>query len=175
MSVKELLDWMSLHSPFVIIYLTILPLLSSALSYFANSIKMKKSVRRLISILLHLSVIPGMFSSALVFYTLFIVKGNLLAVNALLYFAPIISMFVLIVLIKRKLSLNVLPGFNRLSGMMLMMFISCFIVLLLYRFRLVIGFFGSFGQLLIAAVILYLIFKLALYKMRSKKGSGLES
>ncbi len=121
------------------------------------------------SALVYLAAVPGMFAAVLTFYALFILHANLLKVDALVYFMPILSMGATLWLIARRRSLEPLPGFGRIWGLMLLLALVCILVLLLYRLRFVVGFFGSLQGLLIAALLFWWLVKLALSRLKGEK------
>lgn len=123
------------------------------------------------SVLIYLASLPGVFALVLVSYTLFILRGNLLEVNLLVYALPIMSMFGVYWAISRVTNFKYLPGFDRLSGLLVIIFLMCISVFFLYRLRFVIGFFGSIEMLFGAGVVLFIVFKIAAAKLfgRSKE------
>ncbi|MCX4027715.1 hypothetical protein H0A36_21120 [Endozoicomonas sp. SM1973] len=115
-----------------------------------------------------MSSIPGIISFSLIFYTLFIIRGNLLEVNALIYFLPVVSMVLVFVQVARKTDFEHLPGFGRLSGLMLMMLLTCIVVLVLQRFHFFVGFIASIESLIVIAIIIFTLFKIAGAKIMNK-------
>ncbi|MFK8012720.1 MAG: hypothetical protein AB8B80_11800, partial [Marinicellaceae bacterium] len=89
--------------------------------------------------------------------------------NIILYFLPIIAMVLTLYSISKYTNLNTLPGFDRLSGLMTVLFLTGIVMLLLYKFRFVIGFFGSMQSLFILGIVLYFLFKVSLKKLSGKK------
>lgn len=118
-----------------------------------------------LSSIVYLSAIPGMLSASLLFYSLLIAGHDLLKVDAIVYFLPIFSMATAFFLISRKIDLDRLPGFGRLSGLMILLLLVWVGVLCLYRFRFVIGFFSSVESLLLIGLIMFGIFKYAANKV----------
>ena len=115
--------------------------------------------------MIYLVCIPGVISAVLIGYSLFFVRQNLLEVNFLIYFVPIISMALSFFLIGRRVSFNRLPGFGRLSGLMMMIGLSFLVVLALFKLRLIIGFFGSLESLVVIGIVVFLMFKYASSKL----------
>jgi len=122
----------------------------------------------LFSGLIYLASLPGVSALMLVSYTLFILRGNLLEVNILLYVLPIVSMFGVYGAIARVANFNNLPGFDRLSGLLIIIALVCLSVFFLYRLHFIIGFFGSIEILIGAALVLFVTFKLAAAKLMGK-------
>ena len=66
-----------------------------------------------------------------------------------------------ILLIKRKVDLDILPGFDRLSGLMSIMLITFIIIIIIYKTRIFIGFISSFQSFVVVGIILFIILKIA--------------
>ncbi len=77
--------------------------------------------RYLYSLLVYLACVPGMFACVLTGYALFFRNENLLDVNFLVYILPILSMAASVLLIGRNVDFAFIPGFDRLSGLMIML------------------------------------------------------
>jgi hypothetical protein len=103
------------------------------------------------SVLVYLVCIPGMFASVLTAYTVFFSHENLLDVNPLVYFLPIVSMIVTLVFIRKTVSFDEVPGFDRLSGLMVMVGCSFGIALAIQKTNIWIFFGGSIERLFILA------------------------
>ena len=98
------------------------------------------------SVLVYMACVPGMFASVLTAYAMFFRNENLLDVNLLVYVLPIISMIVTLVFIKRSVSFDVVPGFDRLSGLMVLMACSFGLALAIHKTRIFVGFLNSRRQ-----------------------------
>lgn len=117
------------------------------------------------SLLVYAVCIPGMGACVLTAYTVFFQRDNLLDVNPLVYLTPIIAMGVALVLIRRKVSFAEVPGFDRLSGLMVMIACTMGVVLAIDKTRIFIGFFGSIERLLALAVGVFALIKWGAYML----------
>jgi len=81
------------------------------------------------SVLVYLTCVPGTFAAVITAYTLFFTRENLMDVNPLVYFLPLASMVATLVLIHKNVTFDLVPGFDRLEGLMVM--IACSFVLAL--------------------------------------------
>ena len=106
--------------------------------------------------LIYLVSIPGIFSILLTLYSLFVIRANLLEVNLVIYFVPIIAMVVAILLIKRNVDLDYIPGFDRLIGLFALIAITLIITLLILQTLIWILFRGSMVSLAIIGILLFL-------------------
>lgn len=122
------------------------------------------------SILVYLSCIPGAFSFVLTAYTLFFLRANLLAVNFLVYFLPIVSMVVTVVIIGKNVDLDDLPGFDRITGLFVLLILTFVLALLVQRMRVWVLFHGSFAAFVITVIVLFLLLKWAARRLFRGKG-----
>ena len=113
------------------------------------------------SVLVYGAGIPGIMSAVLIAYTLFLTRTNLLQVNLLVYFLPLLGMGLTYCLIGRNVSFDRLPGFDRLWGLMLLIALSFLTVLIIAKMRILVGFFASFEVLLGLGVLVFLAFQFA--------------
>lgn len=165
MTINQLLQNIS-HPVILLIYFISLPLLAFISGFFHPHQEAELSrFRYLYSVLTYLSAIPGSFSVILILYGMFFVRTNLLNVNVLVYFLPLVSMFVTLVIIGKQTQFSKLPGFDKLSGLLVMLGVTFAILLFLYKSRIFIGFFGSFEYLLALGVIVFLVLKWSIKKM----------
>ena len=111
------------------------------------------------SVLVYVACIPGMFASVLTAYAMFFRNENLLDVNLLVYVLPIVSMIVTLVFIKRSVSFEAVPGFDRLSGLMTLMACSFGLALAIHKTRIFVGFFGSIEMLFALAAGIFALLK----------------
>src|SRR6185436_9988237 len=117
------------------------------------------------SILVYLTCIPGMFAGALTGYALFFTGDNLLDVSILVYLLPIISMVVTLVLIRKSVSFDDVPGFERLSGLMVMLGCSFVIALAIQKTRIWVVFGGSIDRLIVLALGIFALLKWGTYML----------
>ena len=166
MTIQNLIDQLGHYSLFVTLYFVIAPLLVWSLGF----VPYDREGRIIFfdyaySALIYLVCIPGVISAVLIGYSLFLVRQNLLEVDFLIYFVPVISMSLSFFLIGRRVSFDRLPGFGRLSGLMMMIGLSFLIVLALFKLRIIIGFFGSLESLVVIGIIVFAMFHYASAKL----------
>jgi hypothetical protein len=168
MSVNDFLIQLTDYNWYVFLFFISLPVLAYFLG-FSYSRKGKRGIADyLFTVIIYLSSIPGITSILLIFYALFLTRQNLLTVNALFYFMPVVSMVTVFVIIGRKTDFERLPGFDRLSGLMLMIALIGIIVLFIHKTRIFIAFFGTIESLFVLSIVLFCLFKAATAKISGK-------
>jgi hypothetical protein len=129
--------------------------------------------RYIYSVLVYLACAPGMFAGVITAYTLFFSRENLMDVNMLVYFLPIVSMIVTLVLIRKSVSFDEVPGFDRLSGLMATVGISFALALAIQKTNIWIFFGGSIVWLFILAAAIFLLLKWSAGRLfRSRNGNN---
>jgi len=119
----------------------------------------------LYAVLVYLVCVPGMFAGVLTAYTLFFSRENLLDVSLLVYFLPIVSMIATLALIRKSISFDEVPGFDRLSGLMVMVGCSFAIALAIQKTNICIFFGGSLERLFILAAGIFALLKWGAYAL----------
>jgi hypothetical protein len=119
--------------------------------------------------LVYLACLPGTFAAVLTAYALFFRNENLLDVNLFLYVLPILSMVVTLILIRKNVDFDDVPGFDRLSGLMVLMACSFGLALAIHKTRIFVGFFGSMKSLFALAAATFALLKWGAYMLLRRK------
>ncbi|NUM52182.1 MAG: hypothetical protein HUU46_00935 [Candidatus Hydrogenedentes bacterium] len=99
--------------------------------------------RYVYALLVYWACLPGVFVAVVVGYMLFFTNENLLDQNVLLYIFPPVSMVVTLMLIRKNVSFDDVPGFDRLSGLIAVIAVTFVIILAVQKTRLWLVFGGS--------------------------------
>lgn len=109
------------------------------------------------TVLIYLSVIPGIFALLLNFYHLLFEKMSIYDVNLMTQFLPIASMLLTLFLIKKNVSFDEIPGFGKMTGFVSMMAGIMVIFFILNKMRLIAFTYVPFIWVIILLIIVYLI------------------
>ena len=109
--------------------------------------------------LVYLVCVPGIFAAVITAYLLFFIRGNLLEVNPLVHFLPIVAMLVTLVFIRQRVTFDEVPGFHRLSGLMTMVACTFAIALAIQKTHIFLFFGGSIERLLALAIGVFALLK----------------
>ena len=99
--------------------------------------------------LVYLALIPGLFACIITAYSIFFVHENLLNVNPITYFVPIISMVVTLALVHQQVAFSAIPGIERLSALIVLIAVSFAVILAIYKTFIGVVFFANFLHLLL--------------------------
>lgn len=117
--------------------------------------------RRAYSVLVYAATIPGMFSTALVAYALFVTHENLLDVSIPVYFGPIIQMVVSLVIMSRNVDFDEVPGFDKIWGLMGILGVTFTTTLFIQKTSILMVFHGSFMALAGFALGLFVVLRMS--------------
>jgi hypothetical protein len=117
------------------------------------------------SALVYIACVPGTFAAVLTCYALFFTHENLLDVSPLVYFLPIFSMIVALVFIHKNVSFDLVPGFDRLEGLMVMIACSFALALAIQKTRIWVVFGGSIQWLFLLAGGVFALLKWGTYML----------
>ena len=172
MSVNELLKRLDDHTGWAICFFAVLPLLALCFSFLYKRAARNAFIESVFSAIIYLSAIPGVFACILIFYLLFFTRTNLLNVDIVFSFLPIVSMGLVFGIIGKNASFDDLPGFGRLTGLMLLIAIVSGVTLAIYKLRIFVGFFASIEALVGIAIAVFVLFKIGLAKLGGKSKRG---
>ena len=160
MTLQDLINWFSIHQTDVLIYFGVFFVLSLLIVWMIrpNNFNFFKYI---ISFLVYGVTLPGILSAILIAYSFFILKRSLLNVSFVTYFLPIISMTATLLILNSKVKMKDVPGFNRLSSLMVIISITFFLVFVLQKMHFGVFFIGGFSQLIILFIVLFVVLKLA--------------
>lgn len=166
MTIRELIQMAGEH-PWVLVLAFVVPPVFAWLAGWLHGKEQGKLApwKYLYSLLVYLVCVPGMFAGVITAYTLFFSGENLLDANLLVYFLPIAAMVATLVLIRKNVSFDEVPGFDRLSGLMVMVGCSFAIALAIQKTRIWIFFGGSIEKLFLLAAGVFALLKWGTYML----------
>ncbi|MDH3647637.1 MAG: hypothetical protein OER80_12780 [Gammaproteobacteria bacterium] len=159
MSVNDLIAAAAQHPLAILLALGPLPVLAWLVGRFSADEGERSPWKYLYSVLVYAACIPGILAAVLTGYSLFFIRANLLQVNILIYGLPIVIMILTLVVIGRYVDFARVPGFDRLSGLMLIIGISFAIALFIVKTRIWIFFGSSIATLFVIAILAFILLK----------------
>jgi hypothetical protein len=170
MTIREAIQWVGQYSLWLAIGLVVPPALAF-LSRFLHGVDNggKAPWKYVYSVLVYWVCFPGMLSSVLTGYSLFFEKADLLDVSVVVYILPIVSMVATLILVRKNVSFEDVPGFDRISGLLTMIGVTFVLTLAIYKTRILLGFFGSLPMLIALVAGLFGLLKWGTYMLFRKK------
>ncbi len=121
----------------------------------------------LYSVLVYLTCIPGIFAITLSIYLFLFEHRSILDTNIYTQIVPVISMIVTLILIRRNVSLDVVPGFGKLSGLLMMITAVIVLLWILDRMRIFAITFIPFIWIVVLFLIIMLVAIVGIKRMKS--------
>lgn len=166
MTIEQLVEWLAKGSVWIAGGFAVPPVLALLLGPIHGRDGGGRAPWKYVySVLVYLVSFPGMCSSILTGYALFFEKENLLKVPVAIYIVPIVSMAATLILIRKNVPFDQVPGFDRIAGLLTMIGLSFLFVLVIYKMRILLIFFGSIPMLIALVVGLFALLKWGTYML----------
>ena len=170
MTLRELIDLAGHHSLILLAVFVVPPIAAWLCGVLHGRGNGGHSPRKYIySVLVYLACVPGLFAAVITAYSLFFRNESMLDVNLLVYFLPLVSMIVTLILIRKNVTFDEVPGFDRLSGLMVMIGCSFAIALAIHKTNIWIFFGGSIERLFALALGIFALIKWGTYMLFRRK------
>ena len=173
MTLIQVVETLNYYSLYIAVFFIAVPLIALGYGKILNPAqKIRTPHKYVYSFFVYLCSIPGIFAFIITVYSLFFLRTNLLAVNFIIYFLPIISMIVTLIFVSKSVDLNFIPGFDRLFGLFILIGVTFIITLVLMKLRVWVLFGGSIVTMFILFGFLFLLLKWAahtIFRSKSEK------
>ncbi|OGL47294.1 MAG: hypothetical protein A2161_18715 [Candidatus Schekmanbacteria bacterium RBG_13_48_7] len=170
MTIQDLINLVGQYPFIMFVWFVTIPVLSYLFGRLHDQNGGAKAPWKYIySVMIYLVCLPGILAAVLTAYSLFFIRENLLNANLLVYFLPIISMAVSLFLIRKSVDFDDIPGFDRISGLMIVIAITFVLVLAIEKTRIWLFFGGSITRLIILVGGLLALLKWGAYMLFRKK------
>ncbi|HMS28732.1 MAG TPA: hypothetical protein PKD32_02660 [Saprospiraceae bacterium] len=117
MTLRDFFDWVQQNPSFLWIYFLGIPALAFLAGVFAKDEAYLSPWKNLYSFLIYAVTIPGIFAVTLNVYFFFFERRSIMDSDLLIQVFPILSMIFTLWLIRRQVDLDYIPGFDKLSGL----------------------------------------------------------
>lgn len=162
MTLRELIQSISDNPTPLLLYFIAIPLLALLNSWISRDEGHRSPWSYVYAALLFAVCIPGIFSVALSVYNFLFERGRLLDANILVQVLPVLAMVLTIVIIKGRVSIDAIPGFDRISSLMWMIAAAFGFMYLLDRTRIIAFVYIPVQYLLLIVVGLVLVFRFSM-------------
>lgn len=119
MTLAEFFDWIGERPGLILSYFILIPIIALLAGLFNKGEGHLSPWKYLFSILIYLVAIPGIFAVTLSVYMFLFERRSIMDTNIYTQVLPIFSMIVTILVIKREVDLDLVPGFDKISGLLL--------------------------------------------------------
>ncbi len=161
MTLQDIINWFGNHPKLILNYFIGFIIVSLLGLLFFKPQHFKNPLKYFYSIIVYGVAIPGLLSVVLLIYGFFFLRLNLLNVDVLSYFTPIIGCIITLIIVNKTIPMRLIPGFKNLTGLFVMILITFFITYMIQKMFFGVIFIGSFIHLLLLFLGLLIILKLA--------------
>jgi len=137
MTLQEFFDWLSLHPGWLLFFFLFIPVASLIAGWIGKGEGHLSPWKYFYSALIYLVCIPGLFAVFLDIYLLIFDRQSIMEFNLYTQLLPILSMIVSILIIKSNVDLDLIPGFEKISGLIMMISAILVILFLVDRTRII--------------------------------------
>lgn len=128
MTLGDFFTYAEQHQGSVIAYYLFFPAVAALAYFFGKGEGHTSPWKYVYSVLIYGVAIPGIFAITLNVYLFLFERQSIMQMNLVNQLLPIISMFVTFYLVKKNVAFDLVPGFSRISG--LIMIITGLIILM---------------------------------------------
>lgn len=162
MTLREFFTWIGEHPSDVLLYFFGIPLVALLCSIFGKGEGHLSPWKYLYSLLIFGVCIPGIFSVALSVYNFLFERGSIMDANVFTQILPVGSMFATLWAVRRNTDFDSIPGFGKLSSLMMMIASIIVVMWLLDRTHIIAFSYIPISTLLLVIVGLLLTFRFAM-------------
>ncbi len=165
MTVQELFSFVGQNPYYILYYFIALPIIAGIVGLLGDDKCDRSPWKELYMIIIYAVMLPGMFALFFNLYLFLFDRRSILNFDIFLQILPIISMIITLLVIRRFVSFDAIPGFGKISG--LIMVISAIILILYFvdRFRIIAITYMPFQYLILIVVALLLAINFGLKKV----------
>ncbi len=168
MTINELMRWLAQYEQLIALGLVALPFVTYGGGALLKALA-PFLMRYVLAGAIYVAVIPGICMAMVLLYMVFFVRLNLLQeMNLVLHLLPVLSMLVTLWAASRLAPFAMIPGFDRLRGLMLLVGLAFAGLLFVHKAFVGIHFFARFEYLLLLFVGFLVCWRLALARLFKK-------
>jgi len=165
MTLREFFEAASAQPVYVVFFFLMVPFTALLTGWIAKGEGNDSPWKYLYSILLYLVCVPGILAVGLGIYLFLFERRSIFDTNVLLELLPIISMVATILITRRNADINEIPGFDKLSGLVMMISAALAIMWFVDRMRIVVFSYMPIQYLLFIFIGLMVIIRYGWSKM----------
>lgn len=120
MTLNDLLMYLGNHPESIVLYFAVLPVAALLLAWIAGVEGRDAPWKFLYSAIIYLSAVPGIFALSLNVYIFLFERSSILNMDIYTQVLPIVSMILTLSIVRRNVDLSYIPGFDKLSGLLML-------------------------------------------------------
>ena len=167
MTLKDFFELLSQNPAFVLLYFTIIPAMALLGGIFGKGRGHESPWKFLYSVLIYMVSIPGIFAITLSIYLFLFERHSIMDTNIYTQILPVISMITTLFIIKNIVPFERIPGFQRLSGLIMVIFSTLVFMWFINKTRIIVFSYLKIQYAFLIFVALLLLIKFGMAKFFS--------
>ena len=159
MTLQELFQQIAKYPSNFLMYFSLIPVAALVAGVIGRGEGAKTPWREFYALLIFAVCIPGIFAAALSVYYFLFEWHPILYTDVLTQILPICSMTATLLLIKRNVSFDTIPGFGKISGLLYMTAAAIVLMWFIDKTHIIAITYIPFWQVAIIFIILYLLIR----------------
>jgi hypothetical protein len=155
MTLQDFFTLLSNNTIPVLLFFIALPVLATIVGFIGGTKDHVAPYNYIYSVIIYLVSLPGIFAVGLNIYFFLFQRQDIMQTNLLLQVLPIAAMLITVLIIKNNILLAYVPGFDKISGLWLMLFAVLFFMWLLEKIQIVVFSMMPFQYLLGIFVLIF--------------------
>ncbi|HNL37763.1 MAG: hypothetical protein U0U46_20960 [Saprospiraceae bacterium] len=120
MTLRAFFDYLGENPLLLLAYFALIPLTAFLAGMLGRGEGHLSPWKYLYSVLIYGVCVPGIFAVALSVYFFLFERGSIMNANVLIQVLPVVSMVLTLAIIRQNVSFDAVPGFEKISSLMLM-------------------------------------------------------
>ena len=159
MTLKEFFDLLAANPAWIIFYFLLIPFTAWLASVLGKNEGHLSPWCYLYSTLIYLVCIPGIFAITLDVYLFLFERRSIFEMDIYTQVLPILSMVVSLLLIQKNVPLDEIPGFGRLSALVMMIMAVMVLMWIVDKTRIFVFTYLPFQYVFLIFAVLFIIFR----------------
>lgn len=162
MTLRNFIEMLGNNPFYILVFFLLVPFTAILAGFFGKGEGHLSPWKYLYSILIYLACIPGVFAIAFSVYLFLFERRSIFDTDLYTQIIPIVSMFVTIFNIRNNVNLDAIPGFNKISGLILVIAATLIFMWLIDRTHIYAFSYIPFYQLILIFIGLLLVIRYGL-------------
>jgi hypothetical protein len=164
MTLGDFFQWSRNHPMVLLGFFFLVPMIA-LLTLVLTKENERHSLKYLFSTLIYLVALPGIFAVTLSIYLFLFERRSIMDTNIYTQILPIVSMLATFILIRKQINLDLVPGFDKLSGLITIISVLMAIMWFIDKTHIYAITFMPFYVVIIILVVGYLFIRLWLKQL----------
>jgi hypothetical protein len=160
MTLKEFFDLLAANPAYIIGFFVIIPLAAFIGTVIGKGEEDEAPWKLYYSTLIYLAAVPGIFAVTLNIYLFLFERRSVMEADVFTQILPIISMFATLLIIRKAVNLDKIPGFGQLSGLIWMIAAVLILMWFLEKTRIYVFSYLPFQYVFLILIGLLVVFRI---------------